>query len=433
MVIRQSFYDWCIDNGRADLLDRWDMDRNKISPDQVGFSSTKYYYFKCPDGLHESSAYKLNSIIRKNPSSVKVNCIYCNSFANYCIQNIDKDFLNKYWDYEKNKGIDPWTISYGSKKDIYIYCQEKDYHESYKTSPNHFISGFRCPYCSSKKVHPKDSFGQWCIDNVDINFFDKYWGKSNTVDPFALPKYSEKKVYFVCQDINYHGEYLMSPSFFVMGSRCPYCNGSSVHVLDSLANVYPEVIQLWSDKNKKTPYEYSVGSKQKVWFKCNSGIHDDYEMYIYRAVDRMFECSKCRETSQISHLQRKIDDYIDKNYSVYTYNHEYQCTIVPRNPKTNRLLPLDRELIINNKCHLILECNGLQHYEICLLTKLSAEHNHITPEEQLADQQWRDEYKKNYALSNGYYYLEIPYYTEKDDLYKKLIDDKINSILTTQK
>ena len=432
MVIKKSFYDWCMENNRMDLIDRWDIYRNRISPKEVGFSSTQYYYFKCPEGIHESSQYKLNNITRKNAEAVKVQCVYCNSFANYCIQNIDEHFLDKYWDYENNEGIDPWTIARGAHQEIYIKCQEKEYHGSYKTTPNHFITGCRCPYCGSRIIHPQDSFGQWCIDNVDPDFMEKYWGKSNTVDPFAIPKYYAKKVYLNCQDVEYHGEYLMTPSDFMKGCRCVYCGSGKTHILDSLGVAYPEVVDLWSEKNKKTPYEYSVGSRQKIWLKCNNSIHDDYEIKVGRAVDRLFECSQCRAMNQISHLQRKIDYYIEHNYSSYTYNHEYGCTIVPRNPKTNRLLPFDRELIINDDYHLIIECHGLQHYEICLFTKLSAEKIHITPEEQLADQQWRDEYKKQYALSHGYYYLEIPYYTEKDDSYKQLIDDKINSILTIQ-
>ena len=27
--MKQSFYDWCIENNRQDLLDRWDYDLNK--------------------------------------------------------------------------------------------------------------------------------------------------------------------------------------------------------------------------------------------------------------------------------------------------------------------------------------------------------------------------------------------------------------------
>lgn len=30
--MKQSFYDWCMENNRKDLLDRWDYDLNKKSP-----------------------------------------------------------------------------------------------------------------------------------------------------------------------------------------------------------------------------------------------------------------------------------------------------------------------------------------------------------------------------------------------------------------
>lgn len=48
--------------------------------------------------------------------------------------------------------------------------------------------------------------------------------------------------------------------------------------------------------------------------------------------------------------------------------------------------------------------------------------------------QYRDKLKKEYALSHGYEFLIIPYWTELDDFYKTLIDNKIAEILslTTQ-
>lgn len=58
----------------------------------------------------------------------------------------------------------------------------------------------------------------------------------------------------------------------------------------------------------------------------------------------------------------------------------------------------------------------------------------ITPEEALNLLQYRDKLKKEYALSHGYEFLVIPYWTESDDSYKTLIDNKISEILslTTQ-
>ena len=45
--------------------------------------------------------------------------------------------------------------------------------------------------------------------------------------------------------------------------------------------------------------------------------------------------------------------------------------------------------------------------------------------------QYKDDLKRNYAIEQGYHYLAIPYWTEKDQSYKQLIDNKIHEILST--
>lgn len=121
-----------------------------------------------------------------------------------------------------------------------------------------------------------------------------------------------------------------------------------------------------------------------------------------------------------------VENYI---FDIYQYNilHEHQCNLKIRNPKTDTLLPYDNEVV---DLRLIIEVHGQQHYEICGLTKMSANQRNTTPEQAFLDQQHRDRIKKDYALSQGYHYLEIPYWTEKDESYKTLIDDKIHEILT---
>lgn len=52
----------------------------------------------------------------------------------------------------------------------------------------------------------------------------------------------------------------------------------------------------------------------------------------------------------------------------------------------------------------------------------------MTPEEYLKKRKERDEYKKAFAIANGFFYLEIPYWTEKDENYKTLIQNKLNKI-----
>ena len=43
-------------------------------------------------------------------------------------------------------------------------------------------------------------------------------------------------------------------------------------------------------------------------------------------------------------------------------------------------------------------------------------------------QLWKDKYKKDYAIENGYSYLEIPYTSVLDNTYINLIDSKIKQV-----
>ena len=44
----------------------------------------------------------------------------------------------------------------------------------------------------------------------------------------------------------------------------------------SLGDIHPELTLFWSSKNELTPFEYCKSSKEKVWWKCSKGIHEDY-------------------------------------------------------------------------------------------------------------------------------------------------------------
>jgi hypothetical protein len=126
----KSFYDWCyenLDKEQADnIINRWDTKLNKYSPKDVCYNSNKKYWFKCIMCCnHKSEEKHINDFTNGHKGSL--NCKQCNSFAQWGMDNINKDFLNKYWDYDKNDklNINPWEISYGSRKKVYIKCQKK--------------------------------------------------------------------------------------------------------------------------------------------------------------------------------------------------------------------------------------------------------------------------------------------------------------------
>ena len=61
---------------------------------------------------------------------------------------------------------------------------------------------------------------------------------------------------------------------------------------------------------------------------------------------------------------------------------------------------------------------------------MSAKHFNTTPEYEFYYGQIKDRYKRIIAKQKGYYFLEIPYWTDNENKdWKKLIDNKINEIL----
>lgn len=428
--IKKTFYDWCMEKNRQDLLDRWDYTNNQKLPSEIGAATKAIYYFKCDKNKHPSSPYKIQNITRYWDKA-KVDCIYCNSFAQWGIDNICEDFLERYWDCDKNAGVNPWLLPKAARQIIWIKCQDTDYHGSYNIAAHTFYTGQRCGYCNCSRVHPQDSFAAYNFKRLGDDFLDKYWDyEKNTINPFTISSHSDScKVWIKCQDVNYHSSYDVRPHDFSAGkSNCPYCHMIKVHPLDSLGTKHPEVFDIWSEKNNFSPYEVSLGSSRKAYFKCNCGKHKDYCERIYRVVDREFECVNCRIEATTSHLQTKVNKYL-KSLN-YTYYNEYDCSLLGTNPKTGRRLPYDTEVLIDDTHRLIIEVMGRQHYDVCSWHKFIANKKGTTPEDELHYIQYKDEIKCMYAIEQGYDYLAIPYWTEQDQSYRKLIDDKIHEILS---
>ena len=344
----KSFEQWCIENDKQEILDRWDYELNDCKPNEITYNSHKKYWFKCDKHIGHKSQLKLIKLITRDGSLSK--CSQCNSLAQWMIDNDLK--IEDYWDYKKNK-ISPWDISCNNGNKVWIKCQEKDYHENYEIRVSDFTRGVRCPYCSGIKVHPKDSLGQYIIDNYGEEFLWK----------------------------------------------------------------------VWSDKNKKSPFEYMPYGVKKVWWKCLDKKHEDYYRACGNSATQEFRCAKCVEERTESIIEEKTRLYLES--LEYKILHEHKCTIRPINPKTKCPLPYDNEIV---DLKLIVEVHGRQHY----LPYFYENRNKCTYEEaekRLYYQQVKDRYKRIYAIQHGYHYLEIPYTAfDKKETYKKLIDDKIKQI-----
>jgi hypothetical protein len=215
----QSFYDWCVENNRNDVLIRWDYQLNKCNPNEICYCNGKKYYLKCPKNIHESNLCRLSSFVRGLEGSIR--CKQCNSFAQWGIDNLGEDFLDKYWDYEKNVDINPWEIAHSSDKQVYIKC-DKTYHGAYVIQCNNFVGGKRCPYCVNfhGKVHPLDSLGSLYPHSLSV------WSEKNNKSPFEYAPRAARKVWWKCENLKHEDYRRGIDTSFICNFRCPKCKHS---------------------------------------------------------------------------------------------------------------------------------------------------------------------------------------------------------------
>ena len=378
--------------------------RNEITLDNRNKNKKAIYIrVKC---LYCGREYDIDKATFKKGANCS-NCCnkYENSFAYYIQQEL-KEPLNKYWDWEKNK-LNPYLIYKSCGKNIWIKCGDKKYHKSYNVVCKSFHKGHRCPYCKGVKVHPKDSFAQWGIDNIDKDFLTKYWSPKNALNPWKLAPQSTNKIWILCQEKDYHnddGGYEISCANFYNGKRCSYCHKVKVHPKDSFGYLYPQKIKYWSKNNKKSPFEVAPCSGQKFKFYCED-CGEEFKTTL-DSIITSGRSMKCRNCTSSKGEQRIKEWLINNNIDFIP-----QKTFKGLKGMRNGLLSYDFYLPQYN---LLIEYQGEQHENF--------KEGWIT-EEYFIIQKEHDRRKKKYTKDNNIELLEIWYYDYEN--IKKILDNSI--------
>lgn len=99
----KSFEQWCIENNYHNILNCWDYDLNNCKPSDIAYATNKKYYFKCPKEIHKSELKSISNFT--NGQEGTIYCKACSSFAQWGVDNLGEDFLEKYWDYDNIESI----------------------------------------------------------------------------------------------------------------------------------------------------------------------------------------------------------------------------------------------------------------------------------------------------------------------------------------
>lgn len=263
------------------------------------------------------------------------------------------------------------------------------------------------------------SIAQYIINTFGEKGLQIYWNYEENdklgLNPWNISFGSRTNVAINCLEKDYHKFYMISCSDFVRGRRCPYCTNrkGKVHPLDSLGKLLEDkgLLHLWSNKNKRSPYEYPVQSNQKVWWKCPEGKHEDYLRFIYNSTSNNFRCSEC----QFSQGEKRIEEYLMKNNIRYTAQTEYEGLVGLGGGN------LSYDFYILNPYNILVEYDGEFHYKP--IKKYKNEPLKYA-QERFEKQKEHDRLKNEYAHNNGVNLLRIPYW-DFDDI-EEILDNYLS-------
>ena len=229
---KYSYEQWCIDNDRKDLLDRWDYPKNGFGPSEIGYKSEKMVWFKCPRGLHES---ELHSIISRTRNVI---CSACNSFAQHVIDQFGADYLDKIWS-DKNE-FSPWDVSYGSSTKVILNSDNGQSREI----EAHLLFRDRSRKSPNDELATKrKSLGTFHPEVFTV------WSDKNENTPYDYCSTSDAEVWWRCENGVHEDFPRKINSSRVRGFRCPRCGRLGTGLIDLTGKVFGELTVIGFDKS----------------------------------------------------------------------------------------------------------------------------------------------------------------------------------------
>jgi hypothetical protein len=166
------------------------------------------------------------------------------------------------WDFEKNKPINPATITHGSRKRVWWKC--KQCNGGWEAFIFNRTKGSGCPFCKKKGILLEKSIAYLYKDLMEEWDFMR-----NPESPYEFSIGSQKKVWWICpKGLHHYQARIVNRT--KNNSGCPYCTGKMVADDASLATVKPKLVEEWNfEKNRnEKPTDFLPYSHRKVWWVC---------------------------------------------------------------------------------------------------------------------------------------------------------------------
>lgn len=286
-----------LEEEHPELVKEWNYEKNgTLTPDMFLSGGGDKVWWKCPLG-HEWKA----SIQPRTKNGV--GCPYCANkkvLVGYNDLATTDPSVSAEWDYGRNQGLTPQSITRSVAKKVYWICPKG---HSYQMRIDHRSNGHGCPYCSGRKAIP----GVNDFATLFPQLLDEWNYEMNTgISPNQLLPGSEKKVWWTCRTCGNTWKAMIYNR--TKGSGCPECgkNRATIRSLETKiqksgslkdwCQLHPDKMYLlddWDASNEDRPDSVFPNSHKKVLWTCRLCGHR-WEQRIDERVLRNNTCSNCR-------------------------------------------------------------------------------------------------------------------------------------------
>lgn len=247
------------------LASEWDYNKNgAVTPNQVIAVSDKRFWWVCKE-----CNYSWKAIVSDR---------HYGSGCPRCSGNVVWEGVNDLqtkrpevaaeWDYEKNVGFSPNTVSYRGNRKAWWLCQKCGYSWSARVADR--SAGIGCPACAGKAVME----GRTDLATVNPELALEWdYEKNGTLTPQMVVGGSNKKVWWKCKVCS-HSWKTDVYSRHTAGHGCPVCGRKNRKITlnpdNILSKVFPEIALEWDyEKNGELlPDNITFGSGTKVFWLC---------------------------------------------------------------------------------------------------------------------------------------------------------------------
>ena len=263
--MRQSFYDFCCENKRLDLLVQWDTEANlPLTPKDISYGSSRSCHWICARGHRWTT----KAFLRTTNGS---GCPVC---AGKKIVPGVNDLATLYpdlaaeWDGAKNAPLKPDALSPNAHNKVWWRCSVcgHEWRSTVKSRGGTLKTG--CPACAGRVVLPDVNDLKTLYPQIAMEWHPT---KNGALTPRDVTCGTARRVWWRCKMGH---EWRASVARRTSGCGCPVCAGKSVLIGENdLKTSYPAIAAQWhpTKNGALTPEAVTPSSNRGVWWQCEKG------------------------------------------------------------------------------------------------------------------------------------------------------------------